>query len=305
MALSLLSASAARLPSAAMSIEPNDEARREAVLAWGAVSLRNLPWRRTRDPWSVLVSETMLQQTQVARVVDRLPRFLERFPSPEACAAAPAGDVVDEWAGLGYNRRPLNLHRAATAMVESHGGRVPERLEDLLALPGVGPYTARAVLAFAHEVPAAVVDTNIGRVLARWDGIRLIPSRVQQRADSLAPDDQPWQWNQSLMELGALVCTKRSPSCGACPVHTWCRWRGQGDDPAVGSAAVSRPQARFEGSDRQLRGRLVDALRAGPVARSAVAEHIAETDQDRIDRIVAGLVRDGLAVEEDETLRLP
>ena len=186
-----------------MSIEPNDEARREAVLAWGVASLRDLPWRRTRDPWSILVSETMLQQTQVARVIDRLPRFLERFPSPEACAAAPAGDVVDEWAGLGYNRRPLNLHRAATVMVESHGGRVPERLEDLLALPGVGPYTARAVRAFAHELPAAVVDTNIGRVLARWDGIRLTPNRVQQRADALAPDDQPWQWNQSLMELGA------------------------------------------------------------------------------------------------------
>jgi A/G-specific adenine glycosylase len=247
----------------------------------------------------------MLQQTQVARVIDRLPRFLERFPSPEACAAAPAGDVVDEWAGLGYNRRSLNLHRAATAMVESHGGRVPERLEDLLVLPGVGPYTARAVRAFAHELPAAVVDTNIGRVLARWDGVRLTLNRVQQRADSIAPDDQPWQWNQSLMELGALVCTKRSPSCGACPVHTWCRWRGEGDDPAVGSAAVSTPQARFQGSDRQLRGRLVDALRAGPVARSAVAGRIAETDWGRVERIVAGLVRDGLAIEDGETLRLP
>ena len=107
------------------------------------------------------------------------------------------------------------------------------------------------------------------------------------------------------MELGALVCTKRSPSCGACPVHTWCRWRGQGDDPAVGSAAVSRPQARFEGSDRQLRGRLVDALRAGPVERSTAASRIAEPDQERVDRIVAGLVRDGLAVEKNETLRLP
>ena len=103
-----------------MSIEPNDEARREAVLAWGVASLRDLPWRRTRDPWSILVSETMLQQTQVARVIDRLPRFLERFPSPEACAAAPAGDVVDEWAGLGYNRRPLNLHRAATVLSLIH-----------------------------------------------------------------------------------------------------------------------------------------------------------------------------------------
>ena len=109
--------------------DPVDAHRRETVLAWGEASLRDLPWRRTRDPWTILVSETMLQQTQVARVVDRLPRFLERFPTPAACAEAPAGDVVEEWAGLGYNRRPLNLHRAATAMVERHGGRVPEQLE--------------------------------------------------------------------------------------------------------------------------------------------------------------------------------
>ncbi|MEM8706966.1 MAG: A/G-specific adenine glycosylase [Actinomycetota bacterium] len=282
-----------------------DTDRRRVVLAWGRAALRDLPWRRTRDPWTILVSETMLQQTQVARVVDRLPRFLERFPTPEACAASPAGDVVEEWAGLGYNRRPLNLHRAATAMVERHGGRVPERLEDLLALPGVGPYTARAVRAFAHEQPAAVVDTNIGRVLARWDGERLTPKRVQHRADELAPDDEPWLWNQSIMELGALVCTKRSPSCADCPVFDLCSWRGEGDDPAVGSAAVSTPQGRFEGSDRQLRGRLVDALRSGPVAAADVPATIGEADSARVDTIVAGLVRDGLAVEDGESLRLP
>ncbi|MEO0491894.1 MAG: A/G-specific adenine glycosylase [Actinomycetota bacterium] len=288
-----------------MSTTPHDAERRRAVLGWGERSLRDLPWRRTRDPWAILVSETMLQQTQVARVVDRLPRFLERFPTPADCAAAPAGDVVEEWAGLGYNRRPLNLHRAAAAMVERHGGRLPERLGDLLALPGVGPYTARAVRAFAHELPAAVVDTNIGRVLARWDGERLTPKQAQARADALAPDDQPWHWNQSIMELGALVCTKRSPACAECPVHRWCGWRGVGDDPAVGSAAVSTPQARFEGSDRQLRGRLVDALRSGPVERSTVAVVVDEPDRVRVEMIVAGLVRDGLAVEDGESLRLP
>lgn len=284
---------------------PADAHRRDTVLAWGETTLRDLPWRRTRDPWTILVSETMLQQTQVARVVDRLPRFLERFPTPTVCAAAPAGDVVDEWAGLGYNRRPLSLHRAAGAMVERHGGRVPERLEDLLALPGVGPYTARAVRAFAHEMPAAVVDTNIGRVLARWDGERHTPKGVQARAEELAPDDRPWLWNQSIMELGALICTKRAPKCEACPVAEWCGWRGQGEDPAVGSAAVSTPQARFEGSDRQLRGRLVDALRSGPVERIAVPARIDETDAERVERIVAGLLRDGLAVEDGDSLRLP
>ena len=277
----------------------------DVVLAWGRANLRDLPWRRTRDPWTILVSETMLQQTQVARVVDRLPRFLERFPTVERCASAPAGAVVEEWAGLGYNRRPLNLHRAAVAMVERHDGRVPERLDDLLALPGVGPYTARAVRAFAHELPAAVVDTNIGRILARWEGATLTPKQVQTRADALAPVDDPWLWNQSIMELGALVCTKRTPACADCPAASWCAWRGLGDDPAVGSAAVSVGQPRFEGSDRQLRGRLVDALRRGPVAVGDVAGVVGDDDPERVARIVAGLVRDGLAVEQDGWLRLP
>ena len=274
------------------------------MLAWGVASLRDLPWRRTRDPWSILVSETMLQQTQVARVIDRLPRFLERFPSPEACAAAPAGDVVDEWAGLGYNRRPLNLHRAATVMVESHGGRVPERLEDLLALPGVGPYTARAVRAFAHELPAAVVDTNIGRVLARWDGIRLTPNRVQQRGCARTG-------------RSAVAVEPVAHGVGRLGVHeafavVWGVSRahlvqvaGPGRRPGRGFRCGIDTASPIRGSDRQLRGRLVDALRAGPVARSTVASCIAEPDQERAERIVAGLVRDGLAVEEDETLRLP
>ncbi|MEM9467268.1 MAG: A/G-specific adenine glycosylase [Actinomycetota bacterium] len=288
-------------------MEPSEGDRelQQDLLGWGRRALRDLPWRRTRDPWTILVSETMLQQTQVARVVDRLPQFMARFATPEACAASPAGDVVEEWAGLGYNRRPLNLHRAATAMVERHGGRVPERLEDLLALPGVGPYTARAVRAFAFERPAAVVDTNIGRVLARWGGTSLSPKQAQDRADTLAAGVDVWWWNQSIMEFGALVCTKRSPRCEACPLNRRCAWRGAGPDPAVGSAAVSAPQARFEGSDRQLRGRLVDAMRSGPVPRAEVVVVTGAEDDQRAARIVAGLVRDGLAVEDGERLRLP
>ena len=274
------------------------------LTAWGHSNLRDLPWRRTRDPWAILVSETMLQQTQVARIVDRLPRFLDRFPTPCACAEAPAGQVVAEWAGLGYNRRPLNLHRAATAMVAEHGGAVPSALDALLALPGVGPYTARAVRAFAFEQPAAVVDTNIGRVLARLDGATLRPREAQARADELAAGQPIWLWNQSIMELGALVCTKRTPACESCPIATRCRWRGSGPDPARGSAGVSAPQPRFEGSDRQLRGRLVDALRAGPVPTAEVAATL-DASAERADRIVAGLVRDGLAVEDGSDLRLP
>ena len=287
-----------------MSPRRRTEEIRATLLAWGEADLRDLPWRRTRDPWVILVSETMLQQTQVARVVERLPRFLDRFPTPAACATAPAGAVVEEWAGLGYNRRPLNLHRAATRMVADHGGEVPSDLADLLALPGVGPYTARAVRAFAYELPAAVVDTNIGRVLARLDGDRLTPRAAQDRADELAAGAPPWLWNQSIMEFGALVCTKRSPGCDGCALAAQCRWRGRGEDPAIGSAAVSTTQPRFEGSDRQLRGRLVDALRAGPVAASEVAERIA-APPERAEAIIAGLVRDGLAVEDGSALRLP
>lgn len=287
-----------------MPVALRDETIQNAVQTWGRRTLRDLPWRQIRDPWAILVSETMLQQTQVARVVDRLPRFLERFPTVEACAASAPGDVVDEWAGLGYNRRPLNLHRAAVAMVERHGGRVPERLDDLLALPGIGPYTARAVRAFAFEAPAAVVDTNIGRLLARLEGRTLRPREVQELADELLTDEV-WLWNQSVMELGALVCTKRAPRCDECPVADPCSWRGTGADPAVGSAAVSKPQARFEGSDRQLRGRLVDAMRSAPVALAAVAGVVGSDDEPRVDRIVAGLERDGLAVLDGEVLRLP
>ncbi len=274
------------------------------VLEWGGTNLRDLPWRRTREPWVILVSETMLQQTQVSRVSERLPDFLERFPDPSTCAAAGAGEVVAAWAGLGYNRRPLMLHRAAVQMVALHAGAVPSGLTDLLALPGVGPYTARAVRAFAFELPAAVVDTSIGRVYARLLGRRLTSGEVQQVADYTASDDEPWLWNQSIMELGAIVCTKRSPSCGSCPVDDLCAWRGVGDDPAMGSAGVSVPQAPFEGSDRQLRGRLVDAMRRGPVRRSDLPA-VMQTDNERAGRVLAGLERDGLAVVSAADVRLP
>src|SRR5262249_802442 len=149
------------------------------LLDWSAESRRDLPWRRTRDPWAILVSELMLQQTQVARVVPRYEEFLDRFPTAAACASADVGDVITMWAGLGYNRRAVNLHRCAGAVVSSHGGSLPDSLDALTALPGIGPYTARAVLAFAFERDVAVVDTNVGRVLARWDGRSLTAKEVQ------------------------------------------------------------------------------------------------------------------------------
>jgi A/G-specific adenine glycosylase len=287
-----------------------ERAAAAALSAWGAEARRDLPWRRTRDPWAVLVSEVMLQQTQVPRVVPRWHAFLERFPTVAACAAASVGDVVAAWAGLGYNRRAVALHRSATACVARHGGALPDDLEDLLALPGIGPYTARAVLAFAHERDVGVVDTNVGRVLARTAGAPLRPAAAQALADAAVPAGEGWAWNQALFDLGAGVCAKRAPACERCPVAGWCAWAVAGrpaPDPAVGSAGVSTPQSRFEGSDRQGRGRLVDALRArGRVPASALAEAAGwPDDPDRARRVAATLVADGLADDDDGDLRLP
>ena len=282
----------------------------EALLSWFARCGRDLPWRRTRDPWAVLVSELMLQQTQVPRVVERWGEFLERFPTVASCASAPAGDVVRAWQGLGYNRRALNLHRCAIAVCERHGGVLPDSIDALLALPGIGPYTARAVLVFSYEHDIGLVDTNAGRFLARAGaGRALSPKEAQPLADSLVPPGQGWAWGQAVFDLGASICTKRTPSCGSCPIVDGCRWARAGwpePDPVAGSAGISTPQSTFAGSDRQGRGRLVDALRAGPVGFDQLAAVMGWPDDPlRASRVAATLVRDGLAVEADGEYRLP
>ena len=293
------------------STPPGPAPQQAALLDWSERTRRDLPWRRTRDPWSVLVSELMLQQTQVARVVSKYLAFVEAYPTPSACAAAPVGDIVTAWAGLGYNRRAVNLHRCAGRVVEQHGGRLPDRLEGLLALPGIGPYTARAVLAFAGECDVGVVDTNAGRVLARLAGRSLTRVEAQVRADSAVPAGLGWAWNQAVLDLGATVCTSRSPTCGACPLAPWCSWHEAGrpePDPARGSAGTSTGQSRFEGSDRQGRGRLVDGLRDQGTIEAARLAAVAGWPDDpiRTATVVATLVRDGLAVEHgDGSLTLP
>ena len=275
-----------------------------ALLAWFEEHRRDLPWRRTRDPWAVLVSEVMLQQTQAARVEPKWHAFMERFPDPATCAAAPAGAVIEAWAGLGYNRRGLALHRCAQAVVAEHGGRLPDDLSALLALPGIGPYTARAVRAFAYERDVAVLDTHVARLVARQAGRRFTAREAQAAADALVPVGEGWAWNQAVLDLGAMVCRSRSPRCDDCPVSSTCAWRGEGPDPAVGSAGVSTPQSRFEGSDRQGRGRLVDALRLGPVVDVAAASGWPD-DPERAERVAETLVADGLAVRVGDELRLP
>lgn len=269
---------------------------RAALLSWAAGGLRDLPWRDDRDPWRILVAEVMTQQTQVSRVVPKWVGFLDTFPTPSACADAPLGDVLRMWQGLGYPRRARDLHRTATIVTERYGGALPDTLEGLLALPGIGRYTARAVLAFAFERDVGVVDTNVARVLARTGGERLTPSAAQRIADESVPEGYGWAWNQAMIDLGARLC-RPAPKCGTCPLASSCVWHRGGNigpDPAVGSAGVSRRQAPYAGSDRQARGRILAVLAGGGVV---------ECEPD--DRIVAGLLADGLVVIGPTGLALP
>ena len=265
----------------------------EAILAWYAATRRDLPWRRTSDPYRILVSEVMLQQTQVTRVVSYYEAWLERFPSERALAEASAADVLRQWSGLGYNRRALAL-QAAARVVARDGW--PRTVEGLLALPGVGPYTAAAVGSFAFGVQAAAVDTNVRRVIERLDRRRRRPPELAERAAALVPEGRAADWNQALMELGATVCAARARACEACPAAS-CRSRGR---PLVGATArrASSERVRFEETDRYVRGRVVAALAAGKPVPAAFA-------RERLERALAGLERDGLVVRDGAGVRLP
>jgi A/G-specific adenine glycosylase len=276
--------------------DPQKVKLRRAVLAFGRSGLRPFPWRATRDPWAILVSEVMLQQTSPARVLGPYDRFLRLFPTVGACAAGSLGDVVRAWAGLGYNRRARNLYRAATAMVERHHGRVPDDLKALCALPGVGPYTARAVLTFAYETDHAVVDVNVARVIARATrGETLSQAQAQALADELVPPGRGWLWNQSLMEIGAVVCGARAPACERCRLAHHCAWARAGR-PQPDPGARRTRQSPFAGSDRQGRGRLIAAMRDGPVSPSRLARACGWPDDVvRARRVAQSLVSEGLA----------
>ncbi len=247
----------------------------------------------------------MLQQTQADRVAPRFAEFIRRWPDPPSMATEEVGKVIAWWSGLGYNRRALWLHRTAAAATQHHGGRLPADLGGLMALPGVGPYTARAVMAFAHEVPVGVVDTNVHRVVVRAvAGCRIPGAEVQRLADELVPPGNAWDWNQAMLDLGATVCTARQPTCALCPVRRACAWTPRKDsDPAQSTVR----QSRFDGSDRQGRGRLVAALRAGPISADSVAVAARWPDEPpRAARVAAGLVAEGLVVADPSgTLSLP
>lgn len=283
-----------------------------AVVAWFAEAARPLPWRAADvSPWAVLVSEFMLQQTQVSRVQPRWEAWIARWPTPAALAAEPPAEAVRAWGRLGYPRRALWLHRAATEIVERHGGEVPRDLDALLGLQGVGPYTARAVAAFAFGDRHPVVDTNTRRVIARAvDGRAEAgpPATARELAsmEALLPADREaaHRFNAGAMELGATVCTARAPSCGDCPVAGRCAWRAAGY-PAYDGPRRTR-QARFAGSDREARGLVMRELRAAhrPVPRDELAQVLPD-DPARFRRALDGLVADGLAVASSDGYALP
>jgi A/G-specific adenine glycosylase len=261
-----------------------------ALLTWYERARRPLPWRATRDPYALLVSEVMLQQTQAARVIPYYEAFMARFPDPATLAVAPPRDVLAAWSGLGYNRRALALQSAAR-IVDQRGWP-----EDLTELPGVGPYTAAAVGSFAWDRPGPALDTNARRVIQRHDGRARRPRELAARAAALIPKDRPAAFNQAMMELGATVCRARAPRCSECPLRASCATHARG---AIPEPPRRRGAARFEDTDRWARGRVVAALVAGEPPPSEIAG-------PRRKRVLASLERDGLIVRDPEgTIRLP
>ncbi len=281
-----------------------------ALLRWYDGAARDLPWRRPdADPWAVLTSEVMLQQTPVARVLPVYAAWLRRWPTPAALAADSRGAAVRMWGRLGYPRRALRLHAAALAIVDRHGGHVPAEVSALLALPGVGGYTARAVAAFGFGQREPVVDTNVRRVVGRVvtgvarAGVAVAGARA--RVEPRLPADPPAAVRMSgaLMELGALVCTARSPRCTACPVTAWCAWR------LAGYPASTRPSGApqgYAGTDRQVRGLLLDVLRATDDPVPPAVLDAVWSDEEQRGRALATLVTDGLICPlADGTFALP
>ena len=278
-----------------------------AVNSWFEANKRDLPWRADGFPaWGILVSEIMLQQTPVVRVVPRLEQWLARWPTPASLAASPAGDAVRAWERLGYPRRALNLHTAAVAITEQHGGVVPRDVAELLALPGIGDYTARAVAVFAYGDRHPVVDTNVRRVLARAVDGNADPGPPSTKRDLAAMDAQlpaalpaARTFNAAVMELGAVVCTARAPRCEVCPIAAQCAWRLAGYPAYEGARRAV--QKKYEGSDRQVRGVILAALRARNDALLASSLPELWPDAAQRGRALDGLLTDGLVVGDSES----
>jgi A/G-specific adenine glycosylase len=314
----------------AQAIDPDPILLHSILDDWFEANARKLPWRDAeRTAWGVLVSEVMLQQTPVVRVLPVWEEWMERWPTPTHLAAEPSGEALRHWGRLGYPRRALRLHAAATAIRDEHGGRVPASAAELLALPGIGTYTAAAVAAFAFGQREAVVDTNIRRVHARlFSGLALpapsLTAAEMRLAGTLLPldDSLSVRWNAAVMELGALVCTARAPKCADCPVLEHCAWRAAGEPPP---SYVPKGQA-WHGTDRQVRGAVMAILRVAdsPVPREIFQQapadlgfapeafgvalaslHRLDSAPEQLERAIDGLLADGLAELHDGGYRLP
>ncbi|WP_322795723.1 A/G-specific adenine glycosylase [Tepidiforma sp.] len=282
----------------ATSATPETGPIRAALAAWYADNGRHtLPWRHTRNPYAVLVSEVMLQQTQVERVLPYYTAWLERWPDFAALAAASPAAVITAWSGLGYNRRARALQAAACIVVERHGGQLPADPAQLRTIPGIGPYTAAALCSFAFDQPVPVVDTNIARVLARAclgapAAASVRPRAIHDAAAALLPPCGARDHNLALMDLGATVCAARNPGCSACPLAEHCAWRRLGCPPPT--AAPRRPAPRFETTARYARGRIIERLRGGPATKPELAAMLPPAHRTRLGEYLAALERDGL-----------
>jgi len=265
---------------------------RVAVLAWFDAHGRDLGFRKTRDPYAVLVSELMAQQTQIGRATEAWLAWMARFPTVRVLAEASPADVLRQWQGLGYNRRAVNLHRAAKAIVADHRGVVPDTVDVLQTLPGVGPYTARAVAAIAFGRPEGAVDTNVRRVLGRavvGDPGSVGAAELQAIADDAVPPDRPGAWTHALMDIGATFCRPATPRCDACPVRPFCRFVAAPSAPRA-SRASTQP---FTRTNRWLRGRIVDHLRTAD-GWTTFDGPIGDHDEQAVRRALEGLAREGL-----------
>lgn len=293
------------------SSDPLPAAVRDALLAWYDATGRELAFRASGDPYSVLVSELMAQQTQAARVAEAWTVWMARWPTVQALAAAPVAEAVRAWAGLGYNRRAVHLHRAAQAIVRDHGGTVPSSLEALEALPGVGPYTARAVAAIAFGMPVGAVDTNVRRVLGRivaggpdaWSA-----AETQAVADAAVPRHRPDAWTHALMDVGARLCRPSRPRCADCPVIAWCRYAA-GERPALdatGPTPRRRLEPAFPSTRRWLRGRILDLARAaGDGAWVVYDDAIGGHPAGAVRESVLAMAREGLLEAREGAAGVP
>lgn len=282
-----------------------------AIAAWFTDAARPLPWRDAScSPWGVMVSEFMLQQTPTSRVIEPWHAWMERWPTPAALAPEPVGEAIRQWGRLGYPRRAQRLHAAARAIVDNHGGEVPHTRAELLALPGVGDYTAAAIASFAFGESEVVLDTNVRRVLARAvQGVEYPPNSVTVAEKALGEQMMPTQgpvsaaeWAAASMELGALVCTARSPACERCPIRDRCAW------VAAGRPAHEGPPRRgqtYAGTDRQVRGRILAVLREAPGAVPVDRIDSVWPHDTQRERSLESLLRDGLVVRTPDGLALP